>query len=147
MPLFDARVGHEEIDAQHQAMLSCLAELGSRLEGGDAGGSTAVLESLWRETVAHLALEEELMNSLLYPERDAHRTAHQLFLQDVQGLMRLVAEQGPTEEALARRARILDWFAYHIEANDLPLARFLSRRAASRAGGASDRPAPRRSDA
>ena len=149
MALFDARVGHPEIDPQHQAMLSYLAELGSRAEGGDAGGTAVVLNGLWGETVSHFALEEDLMGSSSYPERHAHRTAHQLFLQDVQGLKRLLEQRGPDEEFATRLKRIAEWFAYHVETNDRPLAHFLSRRTAARAAGAVDLPGggSRRSDA
>ena len=130
---FIQEVGYEQMDAQHRTMGSCMMELARRAAAADVTGTAAALEALWDETVTHFALEEDLMVTQGYPERDAHRAAHQLFLEHLRELMRLLTDEGVSEEAAVRaQHQVPDWFTFHVETNDAPLARFLVRKAASR---------------
>ncbi len=151
MTQLDLGVGNEAIDSQHQAMLACMAQLGRCVDGRDPAGSATALDALWEATVANFAFEEDLMAEHAYPEREAHRAAHHLFLQDLQALMRDLREKG-LEERIAAWAlqRLPDWLTFHIQTNDAPLALFAVRRLAARVvaeahGQRSER--PKRSDA
>ena len=127
-------VGHGAMDAQHSALLLHLAKVQERVAAADATGTAAALAAVWDETVGHFATEEALMEAHTYPERTAHRTAHHLFLEDMKALMRELREQGLSEDVAAwARQRVPEWLTFHIETNDVPLARFVIRRTAARA--------------
>lgn len=144
-------IGHGTLDAQHEAMLGRIAELGRRIEAEDAAGAASSLAALWDETVAHFATEDALMEEHGYPERSAHRGAHHLFLQDLKELIQEVSDHGVSPEAAAwALQRLPDWVKFHIETNDAPLAHFVVRRTAARIvaaarGGPPQK--PRRTDA
>jgi hemerythrin-like metal-binding protein len=142
-------VGHQVIDAEHRAILKLVAELRACVEAADAAGTAAALAGLWDATVGHFATEDALMEQFAYPERRAHAGAHQLFLADLKALVDELSERGLTEDVAAwAQVRAPEWITFHIETNDAPLARFLSRRAAERVVGAlRGQPAPKPSTA
>lgn len=139
-------VGHEQIDAQHRAIVRQLMEASERAEAEDRAGVEAALLRLWDETVGHFATEEALMEAHGYPERAAHRSSHHLFLEDLKGLLTAIREHGLDEDVKAwATQRAPEWIAFHIQANDAPLARFLARRTAARlVAGARGEPGPQK---
>jgi hemerythrin-like metal-binding protein len=129
----DLLVGHPVIDAEHRAILNVVAEVRRLVDAGDASGVREAVAELWDVTVGHFATEEALMEEYAYPERVAHRGAHQLFLEDVKALLGELAERGLGEDAASwARQRVPEWITFHIETNDAPLARFLARKVAQR---------------
>ena len=78
--------GWEEIDSQHADLIGRAAELKARVEARDAAGACAVLEGFLEATLRHFATEEELMERSQYPERTAHKGAHDLFVCDLYAL-------------------------------------------------------------
>ena len=141
----DWRVGHPLVDAQHGAILHLVGEVHRCVRERNAAATRKALAALWDETVGHFATEEALMEEHAYPERNAHRTAHRLFLEDLEALLDESAEQGLTEEVGAWALyRVPEWISFHIETNDAPLAKFIARKAAAgatpgRRGGAGAR--------
>jgi hemerythrin-like metal-binding protein len=132
------RVGHPEIDAQHEAIAQLVEDLRDAVERADLGGAQAEVEALWSASVSHFATEEALMEEHCYPERNPHRTAHHLFLEDLKALVQAIADRGLTEEVAGWAVRrVPEWIAFHVETNDVPLARYLARRAAPGAAAAS----------
>ena len=147
-----ASVGQDVLDAQHGAIASLLERARERVDADDSKGAVRVLNALWDEVVSHFSTEEVLMERFVYPELAAHRAAHQLFLEDLKGLIRELALQGLTAEMKTWTCqRIPDWVTFHVETNDVPLGRFLARRMGARpaqdgsSGSMSSR--PKRSDA
>ena len=137
----DARleVGHADIDAQHAAILDEVERLAAHVSADDAPALEAALGRLWDLVLEHFAAEESLMFAHAYPERAAHASAHHLFLRELRDVQVELAERGLTDDAAARaRRRIPEWFEFHNERNDAPLARFLAR--APAAAGGSQRP-------
>jgi hemerythrin-like metal-binding protein len=125
-------------------MLSCMAEAERTAGQADLPGASASLRALWETTVAHFAFEEELMAEHAYPDREAHRTAHNLFLQDLDRLRRDLDRAGLSDEVANRAGSLSGWMAFHIRANDAPLALFVLRRIAARVvAGAHGEPLPR----
>ncbi len=141
----DLSVGHPEIDAQHRTMLRLVADVHRCIAAEDAAAARQALAALWDETVAHFATEEALMEESAYPERNPHRTAHQLFLEDLKALIREIDQQGITEEVGAwALQRVPEWITFHVETNDAPLGRYLARRSAARLlSGGNDTTRPR----
>ncbi|HTP25058.1 MAG TPA: hemerythrin family protein [Anaeromyxobacteraceae bacterium] len=153
MTVSDLRTGLDAVDEQHRAMLLHMGRVAQLVTAaGNVGDISKALAALWEEAVAHFAAEEELMTEHAYPEKEPHKTAHRLFLEDLQGLMRTLAEQGLTVDVVAWASeRVPEWLTFHIEANDLPMARYVARRSAARilanARGEPVPAKPKRSDA
>ena len=120
-------VGWDEIDAQHKEILVRLADLHDRVEHGDEFGARAALDTLADTMVLHFATEQDLMDRSSYPDRAAHKGAHDLFLQDLHALSTELSEVGLTELVHDWvRGRMTEWLTFHIRTNDLPLGRHLA---------------------
>jgi len=121
-------VGWDEIDSQHREILVRVADLHDRVEQGDEFGAQAALEALADTMVLHFATEQDLMERSSYPDRTAHKGAHDLFLQDLHALSTELDEVGLTEQVRDwARGRMTEWLTFHIQTNDLPLGRHLAR--------------------
>jgi hemerythrin-like metal-binding protein len=122
-----------DFEAQHQALHRLIAELQQAVNAEDLAATRSVLDTVWSDVVSHFAMEDAAMEEYAYPERNPHRTAHHLFISDMKALLAKLGEQGLTEEVSSWAVeRMPEWFRYHIETNDVPLERFLARRAAAR---------------
>src|SRR5512140_646969 len=136
-------VGHPEMDAQHHAIQHLLRDVHVALGAEDVAGTVAALEALWNGCVSHFANEDSMMEEYAYPERNPHRTAHHLFLEDLKELLRVAQNEGLTERVGTwALKRVPEWIAFHVESNDAPLARFLAKKTAARmvAGVRGDKP-------
>jgi hemerythrin-like metal-binding protein len=122
-------VGWVGIDEEHRQVLRRLAEVEERIEAGDSPGTGAALSALADAVLRHFVAEEELMDRWLYPERAAHKGAHDLFIQDLLALVQEQAEAGLTDDVVEwARGRMPEWLSFHIETNDAPLGRYLAAR-------------------
>ena len=127
----DLVVGHDDIDAQHETILRRFADVQQTIDAGDSAALGAALARVWDVMVGHFATEDALMEEFAYPERVAHRAAHQLFLEDLRALVREREAQGLSEEVVAwSLERLPEWLAFHIQTNDAPFARFVVRKTA-----------------
>ncbi|HEU4382624.1 MAG TPA: hemerythrin domain-containing protein [Anaeromyxobacteraceae bacterium] len=124
----ELHVGWDEIDSQHKEIMVRVADLHDRVEQGDEFGAQVALGALSDIVVLHFATEQDLMERSGYPERSAHRGAHELFLQDLQALAAELDEEGITDDVNDWvRVRMTEWISFHIRTNDLPLGRHLAR--------------------
>lgn len=135
-------VGWDEIDAQHREILVRVSDLHLLVERGDDFGAQAALDTLADIVVLHFATEQDLMDRSGYPDRVAHKGAHDLFLQDLHALSKEIDEVGLTEQVHEWiQNRMTEWLTFHIRTNDLPLGRHLARlRHGSRASPAALKP-------
>jgi hemerythrin len=125
----DLLVGHDEIDAQHETLVRRFGDVRQAVGAADSAALGAALARLWDATVGHFATEDALMEELAYPERAAHRAAHQLFLEDLKALLREREGHGVSEEVSSWSLhRLPEWLTFHIQTNDAPLARFIARK-------------------
>jgi hemerythrin len=132
--------GYRDIDAQHRAILDRLEA--TRLAAGadDLAGTKQALVVLGDALMGHFQAEEALMSESAYPERGRHKVAHDIFLQDFHLLTREIEAMGicpPTLSWLS--TRLPEWLKFHIQVNDLPLARFLSARQNQGAAASSEK--------
>lgn len=131
-------VGWGDLDEQHREIIHALAVVEERIGASDSVGTGAALGGLVDRVVRHFAAEEGLMDRWRYPERAAHKRAHDLFLHDLMALVQEHREDGLTQDVAEwAQARVPDWFTFHIQANDTPLGRYL----ALRVSGSRERPA------
>ena len=118
----------ELLDRDHVEMFRKLADAASAL-GGDRSRLEAALAAFSSALLDHLSREERLMDETLYPERVRHRSAHELFVADLQRLRDDLRVLGPTPELdAAVRHRVPEWLRFHIRVNDAPLGEHLARR-------------------
>jgi hemerythrin-like metal-binding protein len=114
-------------------MLSRADDLAAAARSRQARKAATVLDSLIEATALHFAYEEEWMDRTAYPDRVAHRTAHDLFLQDLHNSGQEIRASGVTPRVLDWACgRLQHWLRFHIEKNDRPLARHLERTASRR---------------
>ncbi len=135
--------GMPELDVQHEAVLELIDDAIGHAETGDRGRLAEALSNLADGFYRHFSSEEALMEASAYPERQAHKAAHDLFLQDLAIHLDECARLGPTPQLLAwMRGNMATWFRYHIRQNDVPLARHVLQRAGRPAEHYTPRPKP-----
>jgi hemerythrin len=116
------------LDAPHADMLHRAAELAQAAGARQASKVASILDGLLDATALHFAFEEELMERTGYPERGAHRAAHDLFLQDLHLSAQEIATSGVSPRVLEwATVRLQQWLRFHMEANDRPLTQHLQR--------------------
>ncbi|HET8734867.1 MAG TPA: hemerythrin family protein [Anaeromyxobacteraceae bacterium] len=121
-------LGMPELDAPHADLLSRADDLAAAARARRARSTTTLLDGLIEATALHFAYEEEWMDKTAYPDRVAHRTAHDLFLQDLHAASVEVRAAGVTPRVLDWACgRLQQWLRFHMEKNDRPLARHLER--------------------
>jgi hemerythrin-like metal-binding protein len=129
------QTGFEPMDAEHAQISLGLERLLQAVSATQRVEATAVLAPLANQIALHFAHEERLMTESGYPLARRHREAHDGFVRDVNEFLLELKTAGLTEPF--RRwatGRALEWFRFHIAANDVGLGHFLlAREAAQRA--------------
>lgn len=125
----ELRVGVEEIDAQHRALIDRVNKLVDACAAGRCLAEVEpVMEFLRTYVARHFADEEGLMERSGYPEREGHRREHEGFRRHLEALAgRLAAEgagAGPELEAELQET-VVDWLFDHICIRDRALGKFL----------------------
>jgi hemerythrin-like metal-binding protein len=118
--------GYGPIDVEHRALSEQLRKFIELVNGNDAQEVAVALHQLLAGVSAHFAHEELLMAEYRYGNTARHCEAHKLFLGDGASFERSILEKGLTPDF--RRwavTRLLEWFRFHIMANDVELGRFL----------------------
>jgi hemerythrin len=128
-------INDELLDTQHVALFRLIDDTADALRGPrevlDAK-MTVFADSL----MEHLAIEERVMDELLYPERVRHKSAHEMFVADMERMRAEARTSGasPSVTDWVRR-RLPEWLKFHIRVNDQPFAAWLLRRRAEAAAG------------
>lgn len=120
------RLGHEELDAQHEALfaqVNRLHDLAASLHGRQA--LAGQLAELREETVLHFSREEELMRRVAYPGFPEHRRLHDILTRQLQDL-ELRHREGSLALSLPVMTYLKDWLVHHIAAEDRRLVEFLA---------------------
>jgi hemerythrin len=134
-------INDELLDAQHVQLFRKLDDAAEALKGPREALDAAVT-SFADTLMAHIALEERVMEDLLYPERVRHKSAHELFVADFEQMRAELRANGPTQAVTNWvRRRIPEWLKFHIRVNDQPFAAWLLRRRDQ-----AEKPRPRKGD-
>ncbi|HEY6100373.1 MAG TPA: hemerythrin family protein [Anaeromyxobacter sp.] len=121
--------GWEPFDEEHRGMVRCLGEILSAVNANDAPRACASVQELLRVAGEHFAHEERMMRANAYPQLSRHKEAHDLYLADVAEFAAQVASKGLTREFRSwSTGRVLEWFRFHVSANDVALGAFLVAR-------------------
>lgn len=128
-------IGHEKIDAQHRHLVGLINNLAVGIAGDHKlPEKQALLGELIEYAATHFRDEESLMeaSSLTEAAREAHRTEHRRFVQEVAEIARQPDLAQP--EVASRALEFLTaWLVFHILRSDLDLGRAL---VAEKPGGA-----------
>ncbi|HQR29186.1 MAG TPA: hemerythrin family protein [Anaeromyxobacteraceae bacterium] len=121
-------LGLPELDAPHADLLLRARDLADAARRREGRRAAAILDGLVEASALHFAQEDEWMDRTAYPDRVAHRTAHDLFLQDLHVAVLELAGGEVTPRILDwADGRLPEWLRFHMERNDRPLARHLER--------------------
>lgn len=121
-------LGLPELDAPHADLLLRAQELADAARRREGRRAAAILSGLVEAAALHFAHEDEWMDRTAYPDRVAHRTAHDLFLQDLHVAALELAGGEVTQRILDwAGGRLPEWLRFHMERNDRPLARHMER--------------------
>jgi len=123
-------LGVEEIDEQHRAIFKLVNELSEKKGAGDAAAATEILCFLRKYLNEHFDLETKLMIEMDYPDLEAHRQQHELFINNVI-FFEIEKEFGVvSEEMLGNILEFLeDWCTKHILKEDKAFGDFIRAQA------------------
>jgi hemerythrin len=123
----DMEVGVLEIDAQHMELVDRLNSLTSM--GHDAVSkeeTQKTLDLLEEYIVKHFSDEEELQRQNKYPEYEAHKKMHELYIDEFQKLKKEFAENGYSLKfTMDLNNSLINWIVKHIKSADVELGKFL----------------------
>jgi hemerythrin-like metal-binding protein len=121
--------GFDPLDRDHDQLWEALERLLDAVRAGKAGEALLILGTASERFMAHFALEERLMAEAGYAQASRHKQAHDLFQLDLNTNFSALRTHGITPPF--RRwatGRALEWFRFHIAANDVGLGQFLTAR-------------------
>lgn len=109
-------VGHDAIDGQHQKLFDLLHDL--RLAAGGAQKDDALragVAGLTDYAATHFAIEDGIMDSFDYDERESHRAAHAAFMKNVASIERSLDRNKPSGETYGKLIDfVYNWLISHI---------------------------------
>lgn len=131
----DMEIDGGSIDADHMQLVDLVNQLHTATALGTGQDVVEkILNELIAYTVEHLRREEQLMESLQFPNLGPHRVGHEKFMQRIHAL-KAKYDAGSISVASQLSAVLRDWLSLHIRRSDKEIKVFLQKRA---------RPAPRK---
>ena len=119
-------VGIEEIDAQHQSLVSMLNTLHEASVAGDGAIVPEIVAKLKEYALMHFATEERYMKKNKYPDLFDHMSEHAFFVSKVKDFTATTAAEVDTLPAVL--AFLKEWLIEHISNIDIKMGRFLQQR-------------------
>ena len=125
-------VGVPEIDHQHKLLFGKFnALLAAWVEGKGAHEVAQLFKFLDAYMVGHFTDEEQLMQTIGFPDASQHRLAHIAFTRQVLAFKDLLRREGPTEELVTSVSMSMTkWLIKHISSMDRAIGRFVKERSA-----------------
>jgi len=116
--------GHLQIDAEHRIFIELIGRIEADIECG------APLERVVRRVTEllkyaefHFYSEEGLMIDVAFPDTRAHRARHTALADELRATIPILASELRKGRDLV--GYLLDWFAAHVAAEDVRVARFI----------------------
>lgn len=121
------RIGIEEVDHEHQGLITLINSLHSAL-GTERSGERveAFLGEIFADISAHFALEEKVMRDRHYDAIAEHKADHERLLDELRDLMDAQAD-GALLDDQRFAAKLAAWFAGHFQTHDARFHRHLVR--------------------
>lgn len=130
MPLINWRdefeIGIEEIDHEHQELISLINEAYNALQAAaDMPSIAAFFGEIYARISAHFALEESVMRRLRYDQLGAHKAEHEELLDGIRDIMDGYerGDYAQYQDLLAKHLE--DWFTDHFKTQDARLHHFI----------------------
>ena len=121
-------LGVKEIDDDHRDLIDCYNRLSKLiLSGAERKAVGAALKVLVDHAWSHFHCEETLMEAVAYPDRSAHKAAHEALLLAatmLQEKFRLEASEAVSPQ---RFSFLQSWVVKHVLDADRDLAQFILR--------------------
>jgi hemerythrin len=118
-------LGIQEIDEQHQMLISMINELHEQMQSGKGNEATGkILDKLISYTKYHFATEEKYFDQFVYPWASGHKKEHSDFTQKImsfQGIFR----QGKPYLSLSVLNYLSIWLRNHISDSDRKAGHYL----------------------
>ena len=123
----DLEVGVLEIDTQHMELINRLNALLAMGHGADSREETQkTLDLLEQYIVKHFSDEEAIQRKNNYPEYEAHKKMHELYIAEFKKLEKEFAESGhSTKFTMDLNNSLINWIIKHIKSADVELGKFL----------------------
>ena len=123
-------VGVEEIDAQHQQLISHINALVRAMEKGQGRSEVSqTLQFLQDYVVTHFGAEEKIMRQSVYPAYAVHKAQHDAFVRDFKPLRQKLEKEGATAALVIQvQHQVCDWTVNHVCQTDKKLGQFLIAR-------------------
>lgn len=121
----DLAIGHELIDADHQAIFAIANKLQAEiLEDPDYSIVGEVLVELIEHTGGHFMREEALMLEIQYPKYEEHQLQHKMLMTKVNDLHRQFMD-GRKNLSVEVAEFLRKWMVHHITHSDKELGRYM----------------------
>jgi hemerythrin len=118
----------QEIDVQHQKLISMINELHDAMKHGkgkDVVGK--IVNGLISYTATHFKTEEKYFDQFGYPETDTHKKEHAAFVQKVSNFKEEY-EEGKLGLSIEIMLFLSDWLKNHIKATDMKYSKFFNEK-------------------
>ena len=113
--------GIDDVDQEHKDLIDVINRLHDLLLADDARLTVpAFFDRLLAGVAAHFALEERIMDESGYPDREAHREAHERLLDEIRDLVEAFAHADEVD-SVDLAMRLEPWFSHHFATHDLRL--------------------------
>jgi len=121
--------GNQLIDKQHQELFKRMEKLLESVNSGN--GPKCVSDAItYLESYAfhHFKAEEELQRKNNYPEFEAHKEQHRIFMEDIARLRGDLDRKGTSAELQMKAiASVGNWICNHINIRDKALADYIQK--------------------
>jgi hemerythrin-like metal-binding protein len=119
-------VGIDTFDAEHKKLIAIINDLHDSFEHGvDRSVAEHALDGLIAYTVEHFGHEDTFFDAWDYPDKAAHRVAHQELRQQVLEYRDTVLTKGGIEMSLELITFLRYWLLGHIMSEDKRFCRYL----------------------
>lgn len=123
----------EQMQQTHENEIKILNEIEKLAFGFDRKTvELSVLEKKLDEYIEHVkkhfANEERLMQEYAFPSYDMHKTAHDMFLLDLESAVRQWKKFGDIKKIINFVYKTPEWIVLHVNSVDAPTADYLARK-------------------
>lgn len=123
----------EEMQDTHENEIKILNEIEKlatkyQIQKADPAELEAKLDEYIEHVHKHFANEERLMQKYDFPSYEMHKTAHDMFLSDLEYSIRPWKERGDMKKIINFIYKTPEWIVMHVNSVDAPTANYLAQK-------------------
>ncbi len=124
---------YDPMQETHESEIKLLNEIDKLAIGYEMGrGTKEALEEKLDQYIEHVkkhfADEEALMEKYNFPSYEMHKTAHDMFLMDLQYAVNMWKNNGNINKMITFIRKVPEWLQMHVNSVDAPTASFIARK-------------------